>query len=258
MIRIIILSFSILILLASCGSVQTKEAAAESALMPVSAVELEKTENIYRGRFKLDRFESEIQAFEEKDKVSRHASDQILFLGSSSIRFWESLEKDMAPYPVMNRGFGGSTLPEVNYYFDRIVAKHKPAQIFIYCGENDIAEGLSADQAFNEYLNFVGLVNKNIPGTDIFFISMKPSPARWELWDQYQDANEKVKNLSSLSSNLFYIDISEVMMDKGGEPDESIFIDDKLHMNASGYDRWEQVIKPYVKAIRDRMEKNNK
>ena len=255
MVRIIFLYLSICIICTACGSVQSKEAAADSILMPVSAVEIEKAENIYRGRFKLDRFESEITAFEDKDKVSRYEDDQVLFVGSSSIRLWKTLAEDMEPYPVLNRGFGGSTLPEVNHYFDRIVAKYKPAQIFIYCGENDIAEGLSADQAFSEYVNFVGLVNKELPGTDIFFIAMKPSPARWELWDQYRDANEKVKNLSSLSANLFYIDITEVMLDKNGEPDESIFIEDMLHMNSSGYDRWEGDIKPYVKAIRDRMKK---
>jgi len=247
---LLVLSF-VFILMAACGQTQTEKS--ENA--PVSAVELIKTEDMFLGIIELNRLESEIEAFEKKDAVSKYQSDLALFTGSSSIRFWSTLSEDMDPYPILNRGFGGSTLPEVNHYFDRIVAKYEPAQIFIYCGENDIAMGLTADQTYNEYVKFVGLVNEKLPDTDVFYISMKPSPSRWELWEQYKDANEKIKNLSMLSANLFYIDISEVMLTADGQPDSSIFIEDMLHMNASGYERWNDVIRPYVKAIRDRMDK---
>lgn len=198
----------------------------------------------------LDRFEDQIIAFEKKDMVSRYPKDIALFVGSSSIRAWTSLETDMSPHPVLNRGFGGSTLPEVNHYFDRLVATYNPKQIFLYCGENDLAMTFTVEETVNAFIEFIGHCKEKLPNTDIVFLSMKPSPSRWHLWDKYVEANAQIKNITVLSNQLHYVDVGESMLTEANLPDESIFIDDMLHMKPEGYVRWTAAVRPYLNALR--------
>jgi len=130
------------VFLYSCGSSQK-----------VDKLQKEERANLERimPELDIDRFEKDIEAFEKMDMVSRYGSNMALFVGSSSIRFWNTLADDLAPHPVLNRGFGGSTLHEVNHYFDRIVSKYSPKQIFLYCGENlFIHEAISKSLEFME------------------------------------------------------------------------------------------------------------
>lgn len=230
------------VLLYSCGSSQQ-----------VDKLQKQERANLERIMPELDveRFEKEIEAFEKTDMVSRYPGNMALFVGSSSIRFWNTLAEDMAPHPVLNRGFGGSTLYEVNHYFDRIVATYSPKQIFLYCGENDIAMTYTVQETFDEFVEFIGKCKTQLPETEIIFLSMKPSPSRWNLWNDYTEANTLIKNLCVLSNKLHYVDISEVMLKENGMPDESIFVQDKLHMNAEGYERWSSVVRPIVDKLRN-------
>src|SRR5207253_1447860 len=80
--------------------------------------------------------------FVRADRVSPPPPCQVLFVGSSSIVKWkETLASDMAPMPVIDRGFGGSHIEYVNRWFDEIVAPHRPRAIVFYAGENDIDAG---------------------------------------------------------------------------------------------------------------------
>jgi len=193
----------------------------------------------------LDRFEQAIVAFEEEDKTARYSSDLILFTGSSSIRFWKTLAEDMAPHPVLNRGFGGSILPEMNHYFERIVKKYQPKIIFLYCGENDIAIDYSPEETYSAYRQFISLCKAELPNTKIVFISMKPSPSRWDKWTNADRTNKMIDAYSKTQGQLYYIDVGPTMM-QGTEPDKSIFVSDMLHMNPEGYKRWTKLIKPVL------------
>lgn len=239
--RIILLTISI-IWMCSCGSSQQidklkEERAAIQRIMP---------------DLKIDRFEEQIVAFEKKDMVSRYPANMALFVGSSSIRGWGSLAEDMAPHPVLNRGFGGSTLPEVNHYFDRVVGKYNPKQIFLYCGENDLAMTFTVGETVDAFVEFIGLCKEKLPNTEIVFLSMKPSPSRWHLWDKYAEANQLIKNICVLSNQLHYVDIGSSMLTADGQPDKTIFVEDMLHMQPEGYERWTAVVKPFLDELRNR------
>src|SRR3954466_1318356 len=84
------------------------------------------------------RFETEIAAFEIWDHQNAVPQNCILFVGSSTIRLWQTADA-FPEFPVINRGFGGSTIPDVSYFADRIVFKYKPHTIVFYAGDNDIA-----------------------------------------------------------------------------------------------------------------------
>ncbi len=75
----------------------------------------------------------------------------ILFVGSSSFTNWKELETVFKNYNAINRGFGGSTLAQANYYIADLVYPYQPRQVVIYSGENDIAtDSISALTNFGQ------------------------------------------------------------------------------------------------------------
>src|SRR5690606_25008770 len=61
------------------------------------------------------RFEAEIEAFRAWDRKNAVPADAVLFVGSSSIRMWATAVS-FPDLPVVNRGFGGSQISDVNHY----------------------------------------------------------------------------------------------------------------------------------------------
>ncbi len=197
----------------------------------------------------LDRFEQEIQAFEKADNAEMPAEGSILFVGSSSIRLWSSLKEDFAPMPVINRGFGGSTIAEVNFYADRIVHKYKPSLIVFYAGENDIVEERPPAIIFQDFKKFIGETEKNLTGVPVVYISAKPSPARWVHWRKYETLNDMIERFAQSRPNVHFVDISETLLGDNDQPDPTLFVEDQLHMNSSGYANWTAVLRPIVEGL---------
>ena len=189
------------------------------------------------------RFDSEIKKYKEMDQQNPVKPGGILFLGSSSIRMWKSLEDDFKEFPVMNRGFGGSHTSDVLYYFNELVLPYKPSLIIFYEGDNDLASGKSPEQVFSDFLQLETMVEKFLPETKIGFIAVKPSPSRWHLKDKYQTFNQKIKLYSLENENISYIDIYTPMINRDGRPDPELFIEDSLHMSHKGYDIWRKRVK---------------
>jgi lysophospholipase L1-like esterase len=191
-------------------------------------------------------FEAEIRAFEQADLVSPPPAKPVLFVGSSSIRVWPDLAGDFPDYPVMNRGFGGSQMKDVLYYFDRIVAPYDPALILVYEGDNDLAAGKSVDMVYADYVKFLALVEEQLPNADIAFIATKPSPSRSGYLEVTRQLNIRLEELVSNNSQMWFIDIFTPMLDENGQPRRELFSGDMLHMNAAGYDLWQSIIEPFL------------
>jgi len=196
---------------------------------------------------KLDKYESTITEFEQEDIKNGFQPGSILFTGSSSIRRWKPLSEDMSPMLVINRGFGGSTIPEVTYYADRIILPHHPKIIVIYCGENDLANDQAKSKlALKSFKKFVSYLEMNLPNTKVFFITIKPSIKRWNYWPKLEDANTKIEKYITKKDNLYYVDAATKMLDESGIVLQDIFVEDNLHMNATGYKIWAETLKPVL------------
>ena len=196
---------------------------------------------------KIDRFESQIINFEKEDEANGYKPEAVLFTGSSSIRRWTTLAEDMVPIPVINRGFGGSTIPEVLYYADRIILPHQPKIIVFYCGENDLAnEESKAKLARQSFKKFHKYITDKLPNTKVYFIAIKPSIKREKYWAKMQSANKKISRFINRKTNFYFIDTSSKMLDKNGVVLQDIFVDDDLHMNEKGYQIWTDTVKPIL------------
>lgn len=192
----------------------------------------------------LDMWDAVIEGYEAADADSPPAAGSIVFVGSSSILFWGTLSGDMAPLASLNRGFGGSVIVQSTHYSDRIVLPYEPSAVVLYAGDNDIAFGSSPDCAAVDFSAFVERIHTDAPQTPIYYISIKPSPARQDLWDEMQRANRLIEARTASEATLHYIDVSEAMLDEQGLPIEELFIEDGLHMNSAGYEIWTSIIQP--------------
>jgi len=193
------------------------------------------------------RWEADIRAFEEADRTAPPPRGAILFIGSSSIRLWKTLASDFPDRPVINRGFGGSQLSDSIHYFDRIVLPYRPKQIVLYAGSNDIAAGEPPEQVAADFREFVALVRRALPETRVAFIAIAPNEARWSLMPQFTTANELVRQFTMADPKLSFIDVVPHMLGADGRPKPELYVDDRLHMNANGYELWTRLVRPYLR-----------
>ena len=191
-------------------------------------------------------WETDMQRFEAADAQSPPPRGGVLFIGSSSIRFWDTLAQDFPGVPVINRGFGGSELRDSTWYADRIIVPYAPRQILIYAGDNDLNAGRTPQQLRADFIAFVERVRRDLPKAKIAYISNKPSPSRAQLLPVQREANTLIA-AEAKRLGVDYIDIFTPMLDASGQPDESLFIEDRLHMNRAGYVIWQRAIAPYLK-----------
>ncbi len=195
-------------------------------------------------------WERAIQSFEASDRESPPAGGGIVFTGSSSARGWD-VEKWFPDLEVLNRGFGGSTVVDVNYYFERIVTRYQPRVIVFYSGDNDVARGLSVESINNDYRTFLANAKRATPNARVILVAVKPSLARWKLWDTMLAVNQQLAAMAAGDPAVDFLDVSRVMLTTKGQPDPDIFVTDGLHMNEEGYRRWSELLRPLLDVAPD-------
>lgn len=196
-------------------------------------------------------WEKDIQKFEELDKTESYSPDAVLFTGSSSIRLWSPLEKDMAPYPVIQRGFGGSRLSDLAVYAERIFVPHQCKAIVLFVA-NDIA-GNDQDKSPEEVANFFKIVLKKIrkshPETPVFWIEVTPCSSRWKVWPEIQKATALIRKICENQKNTYSIRTDFAFLNSEGKPKDELFVKDLLHLNPDGYAVWTDIIKKELKKV---------
>jgi GDSL-like Lipase/Acylhydrolase family len=192
-------------------------------------------------------WEASITRLTAGDAAHPPPSHGIVFIGSSSIFFWETLEQDFPGLPVIRRGFGGSELADSVFYFDRLVLPYRPDKIVLYAGENDIFAGKTPEQVASDFLDFCGKAHAALPSAQIFYIAMKPSPSRWHLHDKFERGNAMIAALCASDPQLTFVDVYSAMLGADGQPRAELFRDDKLHMKHEGYVIWIKLLTPLLK-----------
>jgi lysophospholipase L1-like esterase len=192
------------------------------------------------------RFDFDIRNFASRDHKNSHPRDAILFVGSSSVRNWPTAD-GFPSLPVINRGFGGSQISDVNHYFDDVVSKYRPKIIVFYSGDNDTQAGKTPDQIFGDFSKFVRRVHESLPETYIYALPIKPSIARWEKWPQMQQTNALMADLDKRDDRLEMVDTATPLLGSDGKPRPELFIKDGLHLSDKGYAIWNEILTPILK-----------
>jgi lysophospholipase L1-like esterase len=191
-------------------------------------------------------FISEIKAFERQDSLSIPREGQILLAGSSTFRLWTTYQQDLKDFPVINRGFGGSQMSDLNYYFDRIVLKYKPAMILVYEGDNDLSAGESPESIVSEFKDFVKMVKAKLPNTKVAYCSIRPSLARTNILDKQKAVNKAIEKFCKKTKKVAFVNIQKKFYLPNGKLMEDIFVADKLHLNQKGYEIWAKATRKFL------------
>ena len=169
--------------------------------------------------------------------------DLIIFYGSSSVRLWVGMKKDLAPFNVLNLGFGGSTYAWCIHYFNEIFEGARPNKIVLYAGENDLAQGKSPQEVVNDCNNLVQLILKKYPKVQLAFVSLKPSLEREEMIPQIIETNLLLSKYVISELNAQFINVFGQMITMDNRPKPELYLSDGLHLNKKGYAIWSEVIK---------------
>jgi lysophospholipase L1-like esterase len=193
------------------------------------------------------RWQASLSAFDNADKERLPGEGGVLFVGSSTIRFWTHLAQDFREQPVViNRGFGGSTMADCSLFTRELVVRYRPRHVLVYAGDNDLAEGRTPLQVLDSFIRFARTVRETLPDARISYISVKPSPSREALLPKIRETNNILSAYVRTLDNSEYIDIFTPMMGADNRPRADLFLGDRLHMNETGYRLWHSVIASHV------------
>jgi lysophospholipase L1-like esterase len=149
---------------------------------------------------------------------------------------------------MLNRGFGGSSLEDLIYYAPQILFAYTPRQIIVYGGENDLAASAqpSTKLVLKRFKQLYRLIRNRWPSVPIVYISIKPSPARWQLESSFVEANERIKGFIQKQKDIQFLDLHTAMLTTEGKTRPELYIGDRLHMNAKGYEIWKNKLFPLL------------
>jgi lysophospholipase L1-like esterase len=199
-------------------------------------------------------YASDMNAFLKADQNQMPPIGAVLFMGSSSIRFWTTLAQDFPEIPVINRGFGGSFISQNTQYLDRIAVPYQPKIIVLFAGTNDLAYGHQNPQGvLKEFQAFVAKAHAALPNTRIVYLSINPTVARWYQEGEDLQANQLIEDWifanNSPTLKLNFIDSHEALLTPDGHPQPALLRADGLHFDAAGYKAWTAIVHPRVLAL---------
>lgn len=194
-------------------------------------------------------WEGQIRAFEKAELKRPAPRGSVVFAGSSTIRLWGGLAKDMAPLPTVQRGFGGAKINDVIHFMERLIAPHEPVMVVLYIGSNDLLDfggnrPKSTDQMQTLYDTLLTRLHDRLPDARIVVLATFPSPLNARRAEQIESVNEYVRKTAEDRPWLAFIDGNDVLKTSDGKPDRSLFRFDRVHLNRKGYSRWAQILRP--------------
>jgi lysophospholipase L1-like esterase len=191
-------------------------------------------------------WEDQIRILERRAARHPQPPGSIVFTGSSSIRMWKTLARDMAPLAVVNRGFGGAQVDAVVHYAPRLVLPLRPRGVVLAAGENDLEEirGKTPQRVLDDVARFASIVVDSIPLARLYFVNVKPSPARASRWSAAEEFNGLLAGFCESAPRRVLLDVATPTFDAEGNRRAELFLEDGLHLSAAGYTLWTSVVRP--------------
>ncbi|MDY3562586.1 GDSL-type esterase/lipase family protein [Gemmata sp. JC673] len=187
------------------------------------------------------KWEKNILAHEKRLAAAPPKPGSVFFAGSSSIVGWD-VKKFFPGAGYVNVGFGGSVIADSTHFAHRILTPYKPGTVVFYAGDNDIGRGIKPEQVAADFKAFVATVRKDNPSCRILFVAVKPSLARWKLFEAQKKANALVRAYCESETGLVFVDVVPLMLGSDGKPVPELFVKDGLHMTPKGYELWTEAI----------------
>jgi lysophospholipase L1-like esterase len=217
-----------------------------AAISPVRLSGQEAPGSRYAATRDYAKFEKEVAAYEEADRQRPPLKGGILFIGSSTIKFWRTLAADFPDHQVINRGFGGTEIVDSTHFADRLIFPYEPKQIFLRAGGNDIHAGRLPREVAADFTEFVRVVHARLPKTEILYIGLSPAPARWGEADKNRELNRLIRELALDMPRVGFVDAYDISLTPDGRARPELFINDRLHFAAEGYKLLADRVRPFL------------
>ncbi|TWU58004.1 GDSL-type esterase/lipase family protein [Rubripirellula reticaptiva] len=193
----------------------------------------------------IDKWEKAIQELEALDLSESHSPDEILMVGSSSVRRWSQIDVDMSPYRVIRRGYGGAKYSDLAVFADRLIQPHHYRAMVVFVG-NDIAgsdDDHSVEQVDRWVRHIIDVSRRHQPDAPVMIIEVTPTMKRWKQWPEIRELNAQLREIALSTPKVYCIDTAEHFLDSAGQPRTELFADDNLHLSDQGYDIWANLIR---------------
>ncbi len=185
----------------------------------------------------IGRWSATLNKFREEDRLSRRERSCILFVGSSTIRMWADFYSDSRGLDALNRGFGGSTMADLEALADELVYRYRPEIVVIYQGDNDLAYGAPLTEFTEPLMRFTATLKSRLPRSKLVLIAIKPSPTRSHRWPIYNRANNWLRD-NAKRNGWIYVNANSGLLSEEGLINAQYYADDGVHFNEDGYNLW--------------------
>lgn len=191
------------------------------------------------------RWGKEIEKLEARDQREQDPPDAILFVGSSSIRLWETIAKDVAPYRPIQRGYGGARFSDVAVFAQRLIRPHKYRALVVFVG-NDVTGG-NNDHTVDEIEELVryviGVSQAHQSDAPVLIVEVTPTESRFAAWKKIRAVNARLREIALATANTYFIPTAGQYLRPDGTPRAELFRADRLHLNDQGYQLWGSLIR---------------
>lgn len=195
----------------------------------------------------IKRYQKDIDRYTKENLEAENLDCDVLIFGSSSINLWKTIYEDLAPMKVIRRSYGGAAIRDMLYNYDVIARGYNPKRIVLYV-ENDLGGGndVSVGKLYELFKVFTNRVKRDYPDVPFYIMSLKPSPLKEAHLKNQTIFNQLIQDIANDTEGTYYIDIASDMFTKDGKIRTDIFLEDRLHMNAKGYEIWTSILKPIL------------
>lgn len=193
-------------------------------------------------------WEDAIADFAAADEDAPPPDGAVLFVGSSTIRLWETLAEDMAPLPLYRRGFGGAKVNDVLVYANRIITNYRPSAVVVYVGGNDVTSVLCNEPKPAERIaeltrNLIAKIHAGLPAKPVYYVAIKPTSGDDGDLERAAAVNVALRDTAATDELLFFIDANDAVVGTDGRVRPELLKRDGVHLNREGYALWAPVIR---------------
>ena len=192
-------------------------------------------------------FDAEVGMLERRiaQRIARpgYKPGATMLYGASSVRLWYDFVERFSPHHVARVGFGGATVPALGQHFSRLVQPLHPGRLLLWPGSNDIGNfGATAEQVTERLMSLFARARNACPDLPITYISVFVPPGRLSLRAEIEGASIRIGKAIQAVPVVDYLDVSAALLGANGAPLGRMFAEDRIHLNADGYDRVEEIL----------------
>lgn len=191
------------------------------------------------------KWEKEIAKLEALDQSEIQHSDAILVLGSSSVRRWDTIKRDLSPYQPIQRGYGGAKFTDMAVFAERLISPHEFRAMVMFIGNGVVGkdDDHTPEQIEELARYIVSVAHQRQPEAPVLLVEITPCERRFTAWPKIRIINAVLREVALSTPHTYFVPTASLYLTPEGTPRPELFVEDKLHLNEEGYRQWSHLIR---------------